>query len=268
MLPDSYGRAAAASLRAEVSRAKQGEPLAPVTVLVPTNSVGVAARRLLASGALGPVTEAGRGVVGVAFLTVYRLAELLAAPSLAAAGRRPVSTPVVGAAIRRVLARLPGVFAPVAAHPATEEALVAAHRELADLGAAALDTLAAQSPRASDVVRVHREARALLAARWYDEQDLMRTAVDEIEAGSPMLRDLGTVVCHLPQRLASPAARLVVALAQRLDVRVVCGLTGVARRRRDGARHARPARRRDRRRRARRDQARARHRDRHDLGCR
>ena len=41
-------------------RCKGDEPLAPVTVVVPSNHVGVATRRLLASGALGPVCAAGR----------------------------------------------------------------------------------------------------------------------------------------------------------------------------------------------------------------
>src|SRR2546426_1140615 len=81
-----YGRAAAEALRAEIARAKQASPLAPVTVVVPGNSVGVATRRLLASGDLGPVSPVGAGVIGVNFLTGYRLAELLAAPRLAASG--------------------------------------------------------------------------------------------------------------------------------------------------------------------------------------
>ena len=127
-----YGRAAAQALRAEIARAKEHSPLAPVTVVVPGNSVGVAVRRLLASGELGPVSSAGVGLIGVNFLTAYRLAELLAAPRLAAAGRRPVSTPVVAAAVRRVLAdrARPRCSRRVAEHPATEEALVSAHREL------------------------------------------------------------------------------------------------------------------------------------------
>jgi len=128
----AYGRAASDALREAVARAKGADALAPVSVIVPTNSVGVAARRRLAASGFGPASP-GRGVVAVTFLTVYRLAELLAAPTLAAAGRRPVSTPVVASAVRRALARDPGSFAPVANHPATEEALVAAHRELADL---------------------------------------------------------------------------------------------------------------------------------------
>ena len=66
---------------------------------------------------------AGPGLIGVDFLTPYRLAELLGAASLAAQGRRPVSTPVLSAAIRGVLTTEPGVFGPVADHPATEAAV-------------------------------------------------------------------------------------------------------------------------------------------------
>src|SRR6266511_3873189 len=95
-----YGRAAADTLRLLISEAKAGEPLAPVTVVVPSNHVGVATRRLLAGGALGPVCGQGVGLAAVSFLTPYRLAELLGAPVLASAGRRPVSTPVIAAALR------------------------------------------------------------------------------------------------------------------------------------------------------------------------
>jgi ATP-dependent helicase/nuclease subunit B len=227
VIPAPYGREASEVLRAEIARVKASEPIAPVTVVVPTNSVGVAARRFLASGELGPVVPGRPGVIGVTFVTVFRLAELLAAGRLAASGRRPVSTPVVAAALRQVLARSPGMFAPVAEHPATEEALVAAHRELADLDDAALDELSAQSPRARDVVRIHRATRQHLRERWYDEADLMRVASDVVAEGATLLDDLGPIVCHLPQRWSGPAARLLSTLAERVDVVVVAGLTGV-----------------------------------------
>jgi RecB family exonuclease len=228
-VPTAYGRAASATLHEVVRHAKGDEPLAPVTVLVPTNSVGVAARRRLASGELGPLTSAGTGIAGVAFLTVLRLAEQLAAPQLAAAGRRPVSTPVVAAAVRGVLARSPGLFAPVAEHAATEEALVAAHRELANLDEAQLDILAAQHARARDVVRIHRAVGVHLAERWYAEHDLMRVATEIVTQRPERVRDLGTVVCFAPQRWSAPEARLVRALADATDLVVVPALTGVAR---------------------------------------
>src|SRR5690606_11677868 len=116
-------------LHARVAAAKAGDPLRPVTEVVPTNYVGVSARRLLAGGTLGPLARRGSGVAGLTMLTVYRLAELLGAPRLAGQGRRPVSTRVVAAAVRRVLREQPGMFAAVREHPATEEALVQACRE-------------------------------------------------------------------------------------------------------------------------------------------
>jgi len=228
-VPTAYGRAASRALRDAIARAKHDDPLAPVTVIVPTNSVGVAARRRLASGELGPLTASGRGVAGVGFLTVLRVAELLAAPALAATGRRPVSTPVVASAVRTVLAREPGAFAPVAHHPATEEALVAAHRELADLDDAQLDVLAARRSRVREVVRVHRATRARLAKGWYDERVLMSAATEAVESGHAFVAQLGTVVAFLPQYWSGPAARLLHALAGQADVVVIAALTGNAR---------------------------------------
>src|SRR5215212_7729464 len=119
----AYGEPAVERLAERVREAKGGDPLAGVTVIVPSNYVAVAARRALAA-------RPG-GIANVTFLTLHRLAERLGAPTLAVAGRRPVSTPVLAGAVRAVLRAEAGVFAPVAQHPATEQALVAATRELA-----------------------------------------------------------------------------------------------------------------------------------------
>jgi hypothetical protein len=220
----AYGEPAARALHGAVASAKAGDPLATVTVVVPSNHVGVAARRQLASGALGPVAGAGTGVAAVTFLTTYRLAELLGAPTLAASGRRPVSMPVLAAAMRRELAADPGLFGPVAEHPATESALVATYRELRECAPAALDVLAQQGARAAEVVRLHRAVRARLEAQWYDEQDLLVAAagVDPAHAA----RELGALVVYLPQRLPQHSARLLSTLAQHLPLQVVAGRTG------------------------------------------
>lgn len=226
--PTPYGRPATQLLRERISAAKADDPLRPVTVVVPTNYVGVSTRRLLASGELGPVTDHGAGVAGLTILTIYRLAELLGAPRLAATQRRPVSTPVVAAAIRRTLADQPGIFHPVQDHPATEEALVRSYRELSELRPATLDAVAAESPRAGEVVRIRREARARLEPDWFEEADLMAAAEAAIRAGSSVLDDLGTVLVHLPQDLSLPAADLLRALAERTPVEVIAGRTGAA----------------------------------------
>jgi ATP-dependent helicase/nuclease subunit B len=222
----SYGRDAALALRDAVAELKAGEPLAPVTVVVPSNHVGVASRRLLSSGSLGPVTGEVVGLAAVTFVTTFRLAELLGASVLAGQGKRPVSTPVLAAAMRAELASDPGLFGPVAEHPATESALVSTYRELRDLSPGALDAVAASSDRAREVVRLHRAARARLEAEWSDEEDLLSAAVTM--AGTAAAGELGGLVVHLPQRLSQHSARLLVALAEHLPTTVIAGLTGVA----------------------------------------
>jgi len=221
-----YGPGAARALHQAVATAKAGDPLAPVTVVVPGNYLGVAARRLLGSDALGAVTDRGVGVAGVTFLTTYRLAELLGAPRLAGRQRRPVSTPVLATAVRAALAAAPGVFAGVADHPATEAALVDAYRELSTCDTPHLDALARTGRRAADIVRVVGAVRAALAPAWYDERDLMDAAVDAIGDNAPLTSDLGTVVVYLPQELSSPASRLLFALSERAPVVVIAGTTG------------------------------------------
>lgn len=226
VFPTPYGRPAARVLHQRLAAAKADDPLRPVTVVVPSNYVGVSTRRLLASGTLGPVSGRGTGLAGITLLTVYRLAELLGAPRLAAAGRRPVSTPVLAAAVRRALREEPGAFASVADHPATEDALVRAYRELADVSDGGLDAVAVTSTRAAHVVRIHRLVRRRLEDAWYGEADLMRAATDSVRAGTAVVGDLGVVLVHLPQALRRPSAALVRALADRTAVEVVVGRTG------------------------------------------
>jgi hypothetical protein len=230
----SYGQPAARALHEEVAAAKAGEPLAPVTVVVPSNHVGVASRRLLASGSLasgslssgplGSVAGAGVGLAAVTFVTTFRLAELLGAASLAGQGKQPVSTPVLAAAMRAELAAAPGLFAPVAEHPATESALVSTYRELRDLTPGALQALAASSDRAREVVRLHQAVRARLEGQWSDEEDLLTSAT--ATAGSSAA-ELGALVVHLPQRLTQHGAQLLLALAAHVPTVVIAGRTGV-----------------------------------------
>ncbi len=221
----SYGREAAFALHDAVAGAKAGEPLAPVTVVVPSNHVGVGSRRLLSSGSLGPVAGTGVGLAAVTFVTTYRLAELLGSSLLAGQGRRPVSTPVLAAAMRAELAADPGLFGPVAEHPATESALVSTYRELRDLSPGALGALAAASERAGEVVRLHSATRARLEPGWYDEEDLLTAA--SAMAGTPAAAALGALVVHLPQRLSQHGARLLAALAAHMPTTVIAGRTGL-----------------------------------------
>jgi len=74
--PTAYGAAAYDVLREVIERVKRDDPLAPVTLIVPSNLAGTVARRTLAT----TTTAHGVGIAGLAVLTVDRLADLLAAP--------------------------------------------------------------------------------------------------------------------------------------------------------------------------------------------
>ncbi|MGH9132417.1 MAG: PD-(D/E)XK nuclease family protein, partial [Ilumatobacteraceae bacterium] len=203
------------TLAGVVRQAKHGQPLAPVTVIVPTNTAGVMARRAL--GRLG-------GVAAVDMLTLYRLAELLGSPPLVAEGRAPVSTSVVDLAVRRVLADAPGSFATVAGHPSTVVALRDLHRELRLAGPDAVAALAVSSPRGREAARVSQLASRRLRNDWYDEGDLLEQA--ELAAGRGVPRQLRHTVVYLPQQLRGRELRVLRGLGQVADVEVIIGVTG------------------------------------------
>jgi ATP-dependent helicase/nuclease subunit B len=221
----TYGAAARVALCRVVSEAKREDPLAPVTLLVPTNLAGVMARRALAQVNDDP----RRGVAGLTVLTLDRLAEMVASPALTGAGRRPATRPVLAAAWRRALAEKPLRFEPVAAHPATVAALVEAHRRLRELTGTALDAVAAAGPLQRDLVDLHRRVARALDEGWYDVRLLRDTARERLAAGATTLDRLGTLVLHLPQDLDPSAAHLAAALAAHHRVTVVAAATGSAR---------------------------------------
>jgi ATP-dependent helicase/nuclease subunit B len=216
----AYGRAALDELRDAVREAKDGDPMAPVTVLMPNNVAGIVARRFLAHG-LG---DGNHGVTALLPTTARRLAEQLAAPVLHP--RRPATAPVVAASGRAALAKEPGVFAPVAEHPATVEALVRAGRELRDLDDAALDALSGATTLGPDLVRLHRNVQAGLELAWYDEVDLLRTATELCRQHPERTAEFGAVVLYLPQALTQAEAAFVRALTGTGRLRVVFRLTG------------------------------------------
>jgi len=223
VLATPYGPAATELLGERIAALKGGDPLAPVSVVVPTNVAAIGVRRAL-----------GRrvgSIVAVEFLKLLDVAERLAGPLRIAVGRRPVTAPVIGTAIRRVLDAETGIFAATARHPATEQALVRSYRELRDLSEEALEALAGQSRRAAEVVRICRRAQEVLAERWADEHDLVEVAVEVLrsEQGNTLADALGPVVIYLPQRITVAQGRLVSALAGATGVSVIAGFSGDAR---------------------------------------
>ena len=197
------------ALAAVVAQVKGGDPLAGVTIVVPTNQSGVMARRALGRDG---------GVVATDVVTLDRLAELLAGPLLATADRRPVSNAVVDLAIGAVLADEPGMFAPVAGHPSTIVALRTAYRELRLAGSVTPASLRT-TPRGREIARVGRAVERRLRTTWYDEADLLDAAVEALGSRPPA--GLERVVVHLPGHLDEMRQRFLARLAELGDVQLV-----------------------------------------------
>ena len=208
-----YGEPAFHALRSAIQQVQAGDPLAPVTVLVHSNAVGVAARRWLA---------AHGGIAAAQFLTAFRFAELLGGPAMAHGGRRPVSTPVIDVAVRQALDASSGILRPIAEHQATITALRDAHRDLRHLPPSAVQQMGTRgSARAREVVRLHRAVQAALQEEWYDEADLLRAACTAT-AQAP-----AATVVFLPQRVRPTEQALLAALADHGEVIVIDGISEV-----------------------------------------
>ena len=194
---------------------KAGDPLAPVTVIVPTNYVGVTARRLLGGGDRS--ARSSPAPHGVAAVTLpHRL------PPRRAARRRPRSRPPGGARCPRPCSR-PRCGGCSATQPGRVRPGRRAPRHRAGAGRAPTASCRRSTPprstrsrrtgrRAADVVRVTDAARAQLAAEWYDERDLMDAATDAVVARSrrrspTSARSSCTSHRTSPTRAAAPAPR-------------------------------------------------------------
>ncbi|MCP5025916.1 MAG: hypothetical protein GY929_06485 [Actinomycetia bacterium] len=208
----ALGRPATTALAAAITDAKQAGPLTPVTVIVPSNLAGLSVRRLLGS--------MNRGIANVDFLTPFRLAELVAADQLG--DSRPLTNPVLGAAVRRALADDPGPFGPVADHHATQAALAALYAELSTVSAAALGRIEQGGAPAS--VRLYRSIAGHLDG-FHDEAALTRAAADRPHLASA-LEQFGQLVWFLPEAVAPPLAGFLRTVFAASPPRVLVGVTG------------------------------------------
>src|SRR5258708_28450963 len=103
-----------------IAKLKRVDPLAPVTVVVSSNHIGLAVRRGLARD----------GYANVRFGVMGRLVEPLGAPALAAVGKSPLTLPSEEAAIREAVRRRGQGFGAVGEDPALVRALAELFREL------------------------------------------------------------------------------------------------------------------------------------------
>jgi hypothetical protein len=220
------GEPARNALFAQIEGVQADDRLSPVTVAVPSTYAALSLRRALARRPRG--TAGTGGLVGVRFVPLGRVAELLGAPFLAEPHRRPLTPELRAGALRGALADARGRLHDVGTHPATTRALAATFRDL-DL---AIDPATVGGARVTadldDVLRCHRRYRELVAD-CYDDEDQLRSAARMVLESPAGLDDLGTLILHVPRALTPGGLALVAALAGLGRARAVLGLTGDAR---------------------------------------
>lgn len=213
-----YGRPASSALAHAIIDAKAGVALAPVTVIVPSNFAGLAARRMLGSGSLGVA-----GVANVNFVTPFRFAELLSVGQLR--DRRPLTMPVLGAAVRRALAEDPRHFAKVRDHQATERALAAAVGELSNVSVAGREAIREHGGPPSAVIDLFDAIKSHLRG-FHDEADVARAAAHRPDL-SQAVRPFGHLIWHLPGPVSAPLASFLRAALGVAPATVIAATAGV-----------------------------------------
>ncbi len=191
---------------AEIAERRRADPLAPVTVVVPSHVAGLQLRRRLA--------ERG-SFAAVRFETLPRLAELVAAGSLAAAERSPLARPIGDYLAGEIARAATGDLASVAALPGFAPILRGLFRRLHQGGLIGGEAIAAGRHRnLGEILHLYAAFRAESAA-FYDEEDLLDAAARGIHDGSASLpTEFGEIYVAPGRPVTAASSALLDALAQ------------------------------------------------------
>lgn len=176
---------ALAELAVIISHAQATDPLAPVTILVPSHASGRDVTHFL-----GRTLNAGAGSAGIKALTLKDLATELIADEPAVSGRRPLLPVLRLGAVSRVLIDEPGIFKDVAHQPATARAISKTAELLDELRPASNPAL---PDIMQEVLRIHSSAKAVLNPQWYTDHEAFALAGGKLGTVTVMRR-LGTVI--------------------------------------------------------------------------
>ncbi|MDQ3350621.1 MAG: PD-(D/E)XK nuclease family protein [Actinomycetota bacterium] len=213
VIPVSYGRPATDALANAISEVKsKGGPLAPVTVIVPSNIAGLYARRLLG---------ARRGVANVGFMTPFRFAELLSADVLV--DRRPLTNPTLGAAVRVALRDDLHPFGDTADHRATEAAVAALYGTISHLSPTAREAVVGDGWGAQ-MIALH-DRVATLVEEFDDDDDVARAARERADLADA-LAPFGDLIWYLPEPVTFELGELLSTSFAVASATLIVGLSG------------------------------------------
>jgi len=181
------------ALAAGVAAAKEGDALAPVTVVAPSVYAALATRRAL--GSLGPGAGGRRGIANVECTVVDKLVRHLGAPLLGERGWRVAPGPVDLEAVRHCAGAASGWLADLVAQPRGVVAVRDACTELRRCRAATLEALGRRPGRVGQLALLVGTVRELLHERGFaDEVDLADAAVEVAGGPGAALQPLGRVL--------------------------------------------------------------------------
>lgn len=176
---------ALAGLAVRVSRAQGADPLAPVTILVPSHASGRDVTRFL-----GRTLNKGAGSAGIKAVTLKDLATELITNDPAVIGRRPLLPVLRLGAVSKVLVDEPGLFKDVADQPATARAIA---RTAEQLDAVPNPSGPELPELMQEVLRIHGMAKEALGSQWYTDHEAFTLAGRRLGTSTVMQR-LGTVI--------------------------------------------------------------------------
>ncbi len=218
-----YGNAAQTALSEAVRRVKSAggtyDPLAPVTIVVPSSLAGYHIRRTLGR-------QRG-GIVNVQFKPLQALLELIGAASLANAGRRPLPETYRSEAIRDVAEAGGSIFGDVPIDGPVLQTLESAFDEFDRCENDDLAAIAAGGRNATYLVDRYREYQRR-TAKFYTNQDLAESARMALDSQPSVLKDIGSVIVYLPADLTTAQREFLDALSGHAAIEVILGLTGDA----------------------------------------
>ncbi len=217
LIVDRQSRALQGELWHLVREVKGSDPLAPVTVVAPSQYAGLSLRQ-----------ELGRdGFANVRFIILPVLAELLGGGALARAGRKPLPSLLESVWLRTALAERGGALGGVSAHSSTLTSLRASFADLRREGEDVSARLEEQQGVQGEVARLHSDFRRQISTEWYDPEDLAHAAADAVKGGeTTALADLGAILFYLPHSVSPGERRLMETLAQGGKCSALIGLTG------------------------------------------
>ncbi len=187
-----------------IARERRSDPLAPVTVVVPSHTAGLQLRRRLAE----------RGAfASVRFETLPRLAELLGAGHLVAEGRTPLARPIGDYLAAEVAQESRGALASVGALAGYARVLRQLFRRLRRGGILSAQDVpeGERTGHFGEVLRLYGRYRQETSA-FYDDEDLLEAAAQAVRSRPAQTADLGAIYLVPPGAQSAGSAALLDAL--------------------------------------------------------